>query len=128
MAIECAPGITPAVCPSGQVCRPCDPPSLPQLEIVGARAIGLVWVFAGVAFFGLFVYNGYLYMFNRIEDSKKRMIQWIIGLLMILFSQPLVATVMGTLLAPDNNCYQELQGVNLTFFFPNACTAPTTAP
>lgn len=123
-AVECGINVTPTVCPSGTFCRPCDPPSLPNMELFIVQALGVVWALTGLIFFGLFIYNSYLFMFNKIEDSKKRMVQWIIGLLMILFAQPLVATVMKLIITDKSTCYEELRQPTFTFFFPNICTEP----
>jgi len=121
-AEDCQPGVTPLPCPSGaEFCRPCDPPSLPHLEVIAVEALGFVWVMTGIIFFGLFVYNSYLYMFNKVEDSKKRMVQWVIGLIMILFAQPLIATVMETIIDKNTQCFEELRQPTFTFFFPTVC-------
>jgi hypothetical protein len=121
-AAQCAPGVTPRDCGiNTKNCVPCEPESLPQLEIIAVQVIGLIYVLTGIIFFAIFIYNSYLYMFNHIEDSKKRMIQWIIGFLMIMFSQPIVATVMDVLIDDSTDCYSELQQPGFTFFFPQVC-------
>ena len=98
-AVDCGPGVTPAPCGTDTFCRPCDPPTLPNLELFAVQVIGVIWGLTGIIFFVLFIYNAYLYMFNKVEDSKKRMTQWIIGLLMILFAQPLVSTMMRLIIS-----------------------------
>ena len=126
-AVACGPNVTPIVCSSAdKYCRPCDPPALPDLELFAVQTLGVVWGLTGIAFFGLFIYNAYLYMFNKVEDAKKRMTQWIIGLLMILFAQPVVSTVMKLIVSDTTTCYAELRQPSFTFFFPNVCTDETT--
>jgi hypothetical protein len=125
-AVKCAPGVTPLPCPSGTTCAACEPEALPKLEEIVVQLIGLIWGLSGIAFTGIFIYNAYLYMFNKIEDAKKRMVQWLIGLLLILFSQPIVATVMKTMIPSGNTCYDSLRQTSFTFFFPQVCTEPTT--
>jgi len=113
LAAPCAPGVASTTC---------EPPTLPQLEQLSVQVIGFVWVITGIVFFAIFVYNGYLYMFNKVEDAKKRMMQWIIGLLLILFSQPLITTVMRTMISDQSECYASLREPTFTFFFPQVCT------
>lgn len=122
LAEQCAPGVTPASCPIGSIgCVPCEPQTLPELEGLVVQLIGFIWIMTGVVFFGLFIFNSYLYMFNKVEDAKKKMNQWIIGLLLILFSQPIVATVMKMIIREDTQCYESLRQPGFTFFFPQVC-------
>jgi hypothetical protein len=126
-AEQCAPGVTPRDCGvNTKDCIPCEPPSLPSLELLGVRVIGVVYVLTGIIFFGIFIYNSYLYMFNNVENAKKRMIQWIIGFLMIMFSQPIVATVMDVMINSDAQCFESVKDPGFTFFFPQVCDDATT--
>ena len=135
-----AQDIVSTPCPVDFVDPNCEPPRIQSLEIIAVRLLYTAWACGGLLFLILLVYVGFLYMTSagdqgKVETAKKRGGQWIIGILLFFFSQPIVATFMRGLISDNTDCFKDLRDPGFTFFFVDVCTSgdsvnpqPSTSP
>lgn len=105
----------------------CPPPTFQVIEFVVVRVIYFMWGFTGVIFMIFLLRIGWMYYFSngeqeRIAEARRMAVRWFIGLLIIFFARPLIATVMSELVADNDNCFDNLNDPGFTFFFEEACT------
>jgi len=123
-----AQDIVSTPCPVDFVDPNCEPPRIQSLEIIAVRLLYTAWACGGLLFLILLVYVGFLYMTSagdqgKVETAKKRGGQWIIGILLFFFSQPIVATFMRGLISDNTDCFNDLRDPGFTFFFVDVCTS-----
>ncbi len=105
------------------------PPTLQQIEIWVRKIIYYVWLLVGTYSFLMLVYLGYQYMLTRgdvtkITEIRKRIINYIIGFLLVFLAVPILSTVFRVLgIDRSVDCY-DVAMPGFQFFFANLCTDP----
>jgi hypothetical protein len=119
---------------------------LQQAEFLVGQGIAALYGLTSVIFIGAFIYNGFIYILGyfpeskywfagaTIENASEKMIQWVVAIIIVLVSYPLVFTIITFLIPAGSTCYDNLRVPGFTFFFPSVCTtgdtnaSPTTPP
>jgi hypothetical protein len=129
----------------GQVSGTCQPPTISDLQVTIVTVIGTMYGLVGLIFTGILVFNGMVFLIGyweeakyilgfSIEDSKKLMTQWMIGLLIVIIAYPIMNTLMKGIVGTTSNCYDKLNSPAFQFVFPTVCTkspgviTPTPTP
>ena len=102
------------------------PPSLRVLEFWFVRVLYAIWAFSGIIFTFILIFQGFRYMTSLgnsgvIEDVMKRIRYWLIGLVLVFLSYPILNTVFGAIGLSDTECFNDIQMPAFQIFFPNAC-------
>lgn len=104
----------------------CQPQRLDGLQDDIVRIIYVAWL-GGIIAFGIVVFIiGYNYMTSLTDSQKKaaqrkNIVYAIVGLVVLLGSQPLTAVFMQVFVTDDSECFGALNTPGLVFFFPEVC-------
>lgn len=120
-------------CPPGEISDNCNPPTLQQVEFIAVRLVYFIWGGAGLLFFFFLARAGFIYLYSgndpgKIEEVRGMIVRWFLGLFLLFFSRPIVATVMSELVGESSACFANLQDPGFTFFFNDVCTEGDQLP
>lgn len=103
----------------------CNPPTLQQIEFIVVRVLYAAWGFGGLGWGGYLIFIGTRFFSGdpqKIEEAKKRITMWIVGIFLFFLAVPILSTLMGILVNDSSVCFQELTDPGFTFFFRDVCT------
>ncbi len=108
-----------------------EPPRLFQLEGLLVQLIYVIWALSGLVFSALLGFLGFKHMISggdqqKEEEVKKKGKNWLIGLILVFLSYPVVLTIYKVIGIGQTNseCYKDIQTPGFHFFFPTVCTDP----
>ena len=111
-----------------------SPPRLANLEGLFVQLVYIIWGVSGLIFAVLLAFLGFQYMTSggdaqKEEEIKKKGKNWLIGLVLVFLSYPIVLSIYKMIGIGNANseCYKSISTPGFHFFFPTVCTDPQGA-